>query len=164
MEALVEFLAKGFMVMLSVSMPCVLMAALVGLVVGIMQAVTQVQEQTIAAAPKIVIVFLTIVLLGGYFIKVLTNFIFEGTHLAFEIIPRMETFVLPSDYYKYTKPFSSEMQDKINENNNLNKVLINKGNIPWDKKALNNQIYIKSKQTPVNDANFIEKLKIQSGN
>ena len=58
MEALVEFLAKGFMVMLSVSMPCVLMAALVGLVIGILQAVTQVQEQTIAAAPKIVIVFL----------------------------------------------------------------------------------------------------------
>ena len=60
MEILVEFLAKGFMVMLAISLPCVLMAALVGLVVGILQAVTQVQEQTIAAAPKIVLVFLTI--------------------------------------------------------------------------------------------------------
>ena len=42
MEVLVEYLGKGFMVMLMISMPCVLMAALVGLVVGILQAVTQV--------------------------------------------------------------------------------------------------------------------------
>lgn len=52
MEMLTEYLAKGFMVMLSISMPCVLTAAAIGLVVGIIQAVTQVQEQTIAAAPK----------------------------------------------------------------------------------------------------------------
>ena len=53
MEMLTEYLAKGFMVMLSISMPCVLVAAAIGLVVGIIQAVTQLQEQTSAAAPKI---------------------------------------------------------------------------------------------------------------
>lgn len=163
MENLIEFLGKGFMVMLSISLPCVLMAALVGLVVGIMQAVTQVQEQTIAAAPKIVIVFLTIVLLGGYFIKILTNFIFEGTHLAFEIIPKNDTFVLPENYYKYTHPFSAEMQDKINNDSSLNKALINQGNIPWDKKATKHSIYVKSKQTPSTEPNFIERLKIRQG-
>ena len=57
MEMLTEFLAKGFMTMLSISMPCVLVAAAIGLVVGIIQAVTQVQEQTISAAPKIFAVF-----------------------------------------------------------------------------------------------------------
>ena len=57
MEVLVEYLAKGFMTMLAISMPCVLTAAAIGLVVGIIQAVTQVQEQTIAAAPKIIAVF-----------------------------------------------------------------------------------------------------------
>lgn len=51
-EVLAEYLARGFLVMLTISMPCVLVAAGVGLVVGILQAVTQVQEQTIAAAPK----------------------------------------------------------------------------------------------------------------
>ena len=40
-----------------------LVAAGIGLVVGILQAVTQVQEQTIAAAPKILGVFLVIMLL-----------------------------------------------------------------------------------------------------
>ncbi len=52
MEYLMEYMARGFVTMLMISMPCVLMAALVGLVVGVLQAVTQVQEQTIAAAPK----------------------------------------------------------------------------------------------------------------
>ena len=49
--------------MLSISMPCVLTAAAIGLVVGIIQAVTQVQEQTIAAAPKIFAVFLVTVII-----------------------------------------------------------------------------------------------------
>ena len=49
MEMLMEYMAKGFVAMLSISMPCVLVAAGIGLVVGILQAVTQVQEQTIAA-------------------------------------------------------------------------------------------------------------------
>ncbi|MBE7708522.1 MAG: flagellar biosynthetic protein FliQ [Cyanobacteria bacterium SIG27] len=162
MEVLVEYLGKGFMVMLSVSLPCVLMAALVGLVVGILQAVTQVQEQTIAAAPKIVLVFLTIVVLGGYFIKVLTNYFYEGSNVAFNIIPKNDTFVLPNDYYKYTRPFSAEMQDKINANRSLNKALLNGGKIPWDEKATKQQIYINSRQTPTVEPNFIERQKIQS--
>ncbi|MBR6298275.1 MAG: flagellar biosynthetic protein FliQ [Candidatus Gastranaerophilales bacterium] len=160
MEILVEYLAKGFMTMLSISMPCVLVAAGVGLVVGILQAVTQVQEQTIAAAPKICLVFLSIVLMGGYFLKILTNFVFEGVNIAFQVVPKTETYVIPSDYYKYTKPFSAEMQDRINEDRSLNKALINQGNIPWDKKATRHQIYINSKQTNSVEPNFIERLKI----
>ena len=164
MEVLVEYMAKGFMVMLSISLPCVLVAAAVGLVVGILQAVTQVQEQTIAAAPKIVLVFLTIVILGGYFIKILTNFLYEGSSIAFNVVTKNDTFVLPSDYYKYTRPFSAEMQDKINNNSSLNKALINKGAIPWDEKATKRQIYIDAKQTPVVEPNFLERIKIQRGN
>lgn len=161
MEVLVEYLGKGFMVMLSVSLPCVLMAALVGLVIGILQAVTQVQEQTIAAAPKIILVFLTIVVLGGYFIKILTNYFYEGSNVAFNIVPKDETFVLPSDYYKYTRPFSAEMQDKIIKDKSLNKALLNGGQIPWDKKAAKQQVYINSRQTPTVEPNFIERQKIQ---
>ena len=160
-DILVEYLAKGFMTMLAISMPCVLVAAAVGLVVGILQAVTQVQEQTIAAAPKICLVFLSIVVLGGYFFKVITNYVYEGVHIAFQIVPKQEAFVLPSDYYKYTRPFSAEMQDRIKEDATLNKALMNQGNIPWDKKATKHQINIKAKQTPMNEPNFIEKMVIQ---
>lgn len=157
MEILVEYLAKGFMIMLSISMPCVLVAAAVGLVVGILQAVTQVQEQTIAAAPKICLVFLSIVLLGGYFLKILTNFVYEGVNIAFQVVPKNDTYAISSDYYKYTKPFNAEMKDGVK---NLNGNFNNKGNIPWDKKATKHQIYIKSNQTNSVEPNFIERLKI----
>ncbi|MBQ4646983.1 MAG: flagellar biosynthetic protein FliQ [Candidatus Gastranaerophilales bacterium] len=160
MEALVEFLGKGFMVMLMISMPCVLMAALVGLIVGILQAVTQVQEQTIAAAPKIILVFLTIVLLGGYFIKVLTNYFYEGSHVAFEIVPRQDDYVLPDNYFKYTKPFAGEMKDGVKKEGSLTKKMM--GTPSWDKKATKRQIYVNSKQTPVVEPNFIERQRIQS--
>ena len=105
MEMLTEYLAKGFMVMLSISMPCVLTAAAIGLVVGIIQAVTQVQEQTIAAAPKIFAVFLVIVIGGLGFIKLLTNLFNEGMSLAFNTVSKKDTYILPADYYKYTPPF-----------------------------------------------------------
>ena len=60
MEILVEYLAKGFMVMLMVSLPCVLVAAGIGLIVGILQAVSQGQGKTNAAGPTIFAVFFTL--------------------------------------------------------------------------------------------------------
>lgn len=110
MELLLEYLAKGLMTMLMISMPCVLTAAGIGLVVGILQAVTQVQEQTIAAAPKIFAVFLVIIILGTGYIKLLSNMFQEGAVIAFEVLPKEDSFVLPADYYNYTKPFIDEMK------------------------------------------------------
>ena len=86
MEYLMEYMGKGMITMLMISMPCVLTAASIGLVVGIIQAVTQVQEQTIAAAPKIVGVFLVIILLGVGYVKLLTEFVLQGTNMAFNIM------------------------------------------------------------------------------
>ena len=102
MELLMEYMGKGMVTMLMISMPCVLTAAGIGLVVGIIQAVTQVQEQTIAAAPKIVGVFLVIILMGVGYVRMLTEFIMQGTNMAFQVIPRQDDYVLDSDYYKYT--------------------------------------------------------------
>lgn len=110
MDLLIEFFAKGLISMLMIAMPCVLTAAAVGLVVGILQAVTQVQEQTIAAAPKILFVFLTIIILGGWYIKVLSDFLVEGANIAFNIVPRSDSYVLPADYYKHTRPFMTEFK------------------------------------------------------
>ena len=73
MELLMEHRANGFIVMLMITMPLVLTAAFIGLIVGILQAVTSVQEQTIAAAPKILMVFLMIMILGSFFAKKLTD-------------------------------------------------------------------------------------------
>jgi len=97
MELLMEHLGNGFIVMLMITMPLVLTAAAIGLIVGILQAVTSVQEQTIAAAPKILMVFLMIIILGGFFSKKLTDLLNESGNIAFNIIPKQGNFVLPAD-------------------------------------------------------------------
>ena len=110
MDILIEFFAKGLITMLMIAMPCVLTAACVGLVVGILQAVTQVQEQTIAAAPKIFTVFLVIIIMGTAYMKMLENLFMEGSVIAFDVIPKSDEFVLSPDYFNYTKPFLDEMK------------------------------------------------------
>ena len=159
MEMLTEYLAKGFMVMLSISMPCVLTAAAIGLVVGILQAVTQVQEQTIAAAPKIFAVFLVIIIGGFGFIKLLTNLFQEGTALAFNGISKSENYVLPADYYKYTKPFDNEMNaDKMNMPG-AKEIMRNPGKVPYIDKQQKLR-YDTAPRTPMPKPNFVETNKI----
>jgi flagellar biosynthesis protein FliQ len=97
MEILLEHIGKGFIYMLLISMPCVLVAAGIGLIIGILQAVTQVQEQTIAAAPKILAVFLTIMIFGGFFTRTLINYFLESTNLAFNVVTHEDNFVLPAN-------------------------------------------------------------------
>lgn len=159
MEPLTEYLARGFLVMLTISMPCVLVAAAIGLVVGILQAVTQVQEQTIAAAPKILAVFLVIIIGGVGFIRILTNLFSDGMALAFNVVPKNETYVLASDYYKYTTPFEGEMQDRFRNSSEINDIMKNPGKVPF----IDNQQkmkYLKSPQTPMPKPNFVETNKI----
>lgn len=155
MEPLIEYLARGFMIMLAISMPCVLVAAGIGLVVGILQAVTQVQEQTIAAAPKILAVFLVIIIGGVGFIRILTNLFTDGMALAFNVVPKNETYVLSSDYYKYTSPFEGEMSDRFKNNSNINEIMKNPGKIPF----IDNQQKMKvlpSPRTPMPKPDFVE--------
>lgn len=131
MEILLEYLAKGFLIMLAISMPCVLVAAGIGLVVGILQAVTQVQEQTIAAAPKILGVFLVIIIGGVGFIKLLTGLIHEGSAIAFNHVSKSDNYVLDADYHKYTTPFEYEMKDKFKNQDDFDVIMKHPGKVNY---------------------------------
>ena len=159
MEMLTEYMAKGFMTMLSISMPCVLTAAAIGLVVGIIQAVTQVQEQTIAAAPKILMVFLVICIGGLGFIKLLTNLFYEGAALAFNGVSKSDTYVLSADYHKYTTPFEGEMKaDKMNMPG-AKEIMRNPGKVPYIDRQQKLK-YDTAPKTPMPKPNFVETNKI----
>ncbi len=95
MEVLMEHVGRGIGLILLLSMPAVLLAAGIGLVVGILQAVTQVQEQTIAAAPKIMFVFLLVVFGGPFMLDALQEYLRESVHLGMEVIPKDELMILP---------------------------------------------------------------------
>lgn len=132
MEILLEFMGKGFVTMLMISMPCVLVAAGVGLVVGILQAVTQVQEQTIAAAPKILAVFLVLMILGVGYVSLLTNLLREGFQLAFVQIPSSDNYVLPASYHRYTSPFANEMKTNTRfDKQEIGDIMRHPGKIPF---------------------------------
>lgn len=159
MEMLIEYMARGFVVMLIISMPCVLVAAGIGLVIGILQAVTQVQEQTIAAAPKILGVFLVIIIGGIGYVRMLTNLVQEGFSMAFNVVPKSESYVLPADYYKYTKPFDGEMNDKFKNQPDINEIMKNPGKTPF----IDQNQKMKYSPAPKNGIpkpNFVETKKI----
>ena len=158
MEVLVEYLAKGFLLMLTISMPCVL-AAGIGLVVGILQAVTQVQEQTIAAAPKILGVFLVIVIGGIGFINLLKGFVTDGMAIAFNLVSKNDAYVLPADYYKYTTPFEKEMTDKFKNQPTMNELMKNPGKVPFIDQQQKTK-YLPSPRTPMPKPDFVETNKI----
>lgn len=160
MELLMEYMARGFVVMLIISMPCVLVAAGIGLVIGILQAVTQVQEQTIAAAPKILGVFLVIII-GGYgYVRLLTNLITDGFAMAFNVVPKSDSYVLPSDYYKYTRPFQGEMKDSIKGKTNLRQTMGSTSRGNFSSLTKEKMKYIPTSQTNPVKPNIIEEQKI----
>lgn len=133
LEILMEYMGKGLITMLLISMPCVLVAAGVGLIVGILQAVTQVQEQTIAAAPKILAVFLVLMIMGMGYVKLLTNLLLEGYQMAFNNIPSSESYVLKPGYHKYTRPFNEEFKQGATrfDKQEIGDIMRNPGKIPF---------------------------------
>lgn len=155
-----EYMARGFVVMLIISMPCVLVAALVGLVIGILQAVTQVQEQTIAAAPKILAVFLVLII-GAYgYVRLLTNLTTEGFAMAFNVIPKNDAYVLPSDYYRYTRPFQGEMNDVIKKQSNLQESMKGSSRANFSKQTGQQIKYFAAPKSQIPKPNFVEQKKI----
>lgn len=159
MELLMEYMARGFVVMLVISMPCVLVAAGIGLVVGILQAVTQVQEQTIAAAPKILAVFLVLIIGGVGFIRMLTNLTTEGFAMAFNVVSKNDSYVLPADYYKYTRPFAGEMQDTFHDQKHFVDAMKEKGKGSYLEKE-NQMRYFHAPKSQVPRPNMVETKKI----
>lgn len=55
--------------------PALLLGMLTGLLISIFQAVTQIQEPTLAFIPKILVVGLAIMLFGPYMLAMLTDFL-----------------------------------------------------------------------------------------
>ena len=65
--------------------PLLLAALVIGLIISIFQAATQINEMTLSFVPKLVAIFVTLVLAGPWMITVLTDFM----RRLFESIPSM---------------------------------------------------------------------------
>ena len=71
----VLYLAKeAIWVVLLVGGPILAISLIVGLVVSVFQAMTQIQEQTLSFIPKFLAIMLILLLLGPWMLTVLTSF------------------------------------------------------------------------------------------
>ncbi|MEW6697242.1 MAG: flagellar biosynthesis protein FliQ [Bacillota bacterium] len=76
---------EALMMVVILSLPALGMAMLVGLIIGILQATTQIQEQTLSFVPKMVAVFVTIIVAAGWLLNIAIRF----TTRLYEQIPNL---------------------------------------------------------------------------
>lgn len=68
---------EALFLIIKVSAPLLLISLVIGLIVSIFQTITSIQEQTLTFVPKILFVFVGMMLLGGWMLENLTGFITE---------------------------------------------------------------------------------------
>ena len=76
----VEFLRMAFWQIVLISGPLLAVALAIGLVIGMVQAATSINEMTLSFVPKVIIVLISVGLLGNYMMAQLSDyfiFIFE---------------------------------------------------------------------------------------
>lgn len=73
-ELAVDICRKAIQTILMSAAPILIVALLVGLLISIFQAATQINEQTLTFVPKIVAVLITVLIFGTWLIKMLTIF------------------------------------------------------------------------------------------
>ncbi len=72
-----DLFKEAINIILITASPMMIAALVVGLVVSIFQATTQIQEQTLAFVPKIIAIFVTIILVGPWIMDQIANFTYK---------------------------------------------------------------------------------------
>ena len=65
-DAVSEMTNNALYVIIKVSLPVLLVSLVVGLVISIFQTVTSIQEQTLTFVPKLLAIFITMLICGGW--------------------------------------------------------------------------------------------------
>lgn len=71
---LLEVGRDAVIVTLKLGAPLMIIALLIGLIISLFQALTQIQEVTLTFVPKIIIVFISMLLLAPFMLHTLTDF------------------------------------------------------------------------------------------
>ncbi len=73
-DAVLDIAREAVYTVVIVSAPMLLVALIVGLIISIFQTVTSIQEQTLTFVPKILSVFLVMILVGSWMMNTLIEF------------------------------------------------------------------------------------------
>ena len=73
-ESIMDMGQQAIYVMLLVAAPLLLSALVIGLIVSIFQAATQINEQTLSFIPKLIGVFVVLIILGPWMLTLMTDY------------------------------------------------------------------------------------------
>jgi flagellar biosynthetic protein FliQ len=73
----IDVARRAIYLVLETSAPMLLASLVIGLIVSIFQTVTSIQEQTLTFVPKLIAVFLVIMLFGGWILTTLKEYTIE---------------------------------------------------------------------------------------
>ncbi len=73
----VQMANEALFLIIKTSAPVLIVSLVIGLVVSVFQTVTSIQEQTLTFVPKIIGVFLTLMLVGGWMLNSMSSFMEE---------------------------------------------------------------------------------------
>ena len=73
-SVVMSVMQEAMRVILKMSLPLLVVSMIVGLVIAIFQAATQIHEQTLTFVPKLLAVGLLLLLLGGHIIAIIREF------------------------------------------------------------------------------------------
>ena len=65
-QQVIDIMREALFLVIKCSAPLLLVSLIVGLIISIFQTITSIQEQTLTFVPKIIAVFLTLMLLAGW--------------------------------------------------------------------------------------------------
>lgn len=71
---IIKIMQEAVYTILIVAAPMLLSGMVVGIIVSIFQATTQINEQTLAFVPKIIAILVTLLIFGGWILTHLTDF------------------------------------------------------------------------------------------
>ncbi len=73
----IDIARQAIVLVLKTSAPMLLASLVIGLIISIFQTVTSIQEQTLTFVPKLIAVFLVIILFGGWILNSLKEYMIE---------------------------------------------------------------------------------------
>ncbi len=74
-QQVLDIMREALFLVIKCSAPLLLVSLVVGLIISIFQTITSIQEQTLTFVPKVIAVFLTLMLVAGWIGTSLTDFI-----------------------------------------------------------------------------------------
>lgn len=86
-QQVIDIMRSALLMIIKVSAPLLLMPLIVGLAVSIFQTTTSIQEQTLAFIPKIISVFLALIVFGAWMMSTLIEF-FNNIYRSFNMFLR----------------------------------------------------------------------------